>query len=234
MTDHRQASSIRVDIPKNRLYCIFAEKITGVEVVDVFAEIQHSVARLKPNFDVVADLSHCHLLELAAIPMLRKIMHYFVDHDVREVVRVVDRQSTVYRQFVNLSARIHSYKPIYVSSPAEAEALLDQAAGRNSLRFNLPNTWIAIEADTGAFTGKAIDVSFNGCAITSERQLPLGTLVQLKLPMTDAKAVTRAFEISAQVARTFADGFAVTFLNFKNADQKTFRHCLTHELKQEG
>ncbi len=233
MTVNGILSNIRADIPKNRLYCTFSEKSTLDELTSLLAGIKDRVSDLKPGFDVVEDMSHCHLFQLAALPILRSIMYYLVNSGAQEVIRVVDQQSTVFRQLINLSARIRSYKPIYVKTMAEADELLNQEHRRQGLRFNLQNTWIAVHKDTQVFNGKAVDVSASGCAIlTDSKTLPIGSQVRIKLPLKSESSGTLAFEIAATVVRLFEGGFAVNFLEFDGVAKKELMNCLIYELQE--
>ena len=227
------SSKVRIDVNSNRLYCTFSEKSTTQELDELLTDIQRLVPELEPGFDVIEDMSHCHLFQLAALPTLRTVMHYLVSKGAREVIRVIDRKSTVFKQLVNLATRLRSYKPIYVDSVAEAEELLNQAQRRSGLRFDLLNTWIAIHTDTAVFNGKAVDVSASGCAIMTDAEpLPQGTTVRIKLPLKNEAAVTLAFEVSATVVRTFDGGFAVHFMALEGATKDEFMNCLIHELRQ--
>jgi len=233
MTSDRQESSIQTDIPNNRLYCTFSEKSTLDELTNLLTEMENRVPDLKPGFDVVEDMSSCHLFQLAALPIMRNIMHYLVNSGAREVIRIVDQQSTVFRQLINLSIRIRSYKPIYVKTLAEADELLNQSKRRQGLRFNLQNTWIAVHNDTQVFNGKAVDVSASGCAILTETEtLPLETKVRIKLPLKSESSGTLAFEIEATVVRLFEGGFAVNFQEFDGATRDELMNCLIYELQR--
>lgn len=226
------SSNVRADIRNNRLYCTFTEKSTLDDLTRLLADIKDQVVDLQPGFDVVEDMSRCRHFQLAALPALRKIMHYLVSRGASEVIRVVDQQSTVFRQFINLSARIRSYKPIYVKTLAEAEGLLNQTQRRQGLRFNLQNTWIAVHSDTQVFNGKAVDLSASGCAIlTDTNTLSLGTKVRIKLPLKSESTVTLAFDISATIVRLFDGGFAVNFLKFDGATKEELMNCLIYELQ---
>ena len=233
MTANGILSNIRADIPNNRLYCTFSEKSTLDELTRLLADMKDRVPDLKPGFDVVEDMSSCHLFQLAALPILRNIMHYLVNSGAQEVIRVVDQQSTVFRQLINLSARIRSYKPIYVKTLAEADKLLNQVQRRQGLRFNLLNTWIAVHNNEQVFNGKAVDVSVSGCAIlTDSENLPIGSQVRLKLPLRSESSGTLAFEIVATVVRLFEGGFAVNFLEFDGAPKEELMNCLIYELQE--
>ncbi len=233
MTVNGILSNIRADIPKNRLYCTFSEKSTLDELTGLLDGIKERVPELKPGFDVVEDMSSCHLFQLAALPIMRNIMHHLVSSGAREVIRVVDQQSTVFRQLINLAARIRSYKPIYVKTLAEADELLNQSKRRQGLRFNLQNTWIAVHYDTQVFNGKAVDVSASGCAILTDSEiLSSGTKVRLKLPLRSESSGTLAFEIAATVVRLFEGGFAVNFLEFDGASKEELMNCLIYELQE--
>lgn len=225
-------SQVRIDVSNNRLYCAFSEKSTTQELTELLADIQRLVPELKPGFDVVEDMSRCQLFQLAALPALRRIMHYLVSKGARDVIRVVDKKSTVFKQLVNLAMRLRSYKPIYVNSVAEAQELLNQSKRRAGLRFDLVNTWIAVQTDNGVFNAKAVDISTSGCAVNTDADpLPLGTAVRIKLPLKNEADVTLAFEISATVVRIFADGFAVHFNNLEGATRDELMNCLIHELQ---
>jgi hypothetical protein len=233
MTTYSLSSNVRADIPNNRIYCTFTEKSTVDDLTRLLADIKDRVPDLKPGFDVVEDISSCHLFQLAALPIMRNIMHYLINSGAREVIRVVDQQSTVFRQLINLSARIRSYKPIYVKTLAEADELLNQSKRRQGLRFNLQNTWIAVHSDTQVFNGKAVDVSASGCAIlTDSVTLPVGASVRIKLPLKSESTVTLAFEIAATVVRSFDGGFAVHFLKLDGATKDELMNCLIYELQQ--
>jgi hypothetical protein len=232
MTTNSLSSNVRADIRNNRLYCSFSEKSTLDELTRLLAAIKDRVADLQPGFDVIEDMSNCCHFQLAALPALRNIMHYLVNRGAQEVIRVVDQQSTVFRQLINLSTRIRSYKPIYVKTLAEAEELLNQAQRRQGLRFNLQNTWIAIHSDTQIFNAKAVDVSASGCAILTDTEvLPLGSQVRIKLPLKSESSGTLAFEIAATVVRLFEGGFAVNFLEFDGATKDALMNCLIYELQ---
>jgi len=232
MTSDRQASKVHTDVANNRLYCTFSNKSTLAELTSLLADMKDQVPDLKPGFDVVEDMSSCHLFQLAALPILRNIMHYLVNNGAREVVRVVDQQSTVFRQLINLSERIRCYKPIYMKTLAEADELLNQSKRRQGLRFNLQNTWVAVHNDTQVFNGKAVDVSTSGCAIlTDSETLPLDSNVRIKLPLKSESSGTLAFEISATVVRVFEGGFAVNFQQFYGKTRDELMKCLIYELQ---
>jgi hypothetical protein len=235
MTVNGILSNIRADILNNRLYCTFSEISTPDGLTSLLTDMKDRVPDLKPGFDVVEDMSCCRHFQLAALPALRNIMHYLVSCGAREVIRVVDQHSTVFRQLINLSTRIRSYKPIYVNTLAEAEELLNQAQRRQGLRFNLQNTWIAVHNDTQVFNGKAVDVSASGCAILTDTEtLPLGSNVRIKLPLKSESSGTLAFEISATVVRLFDGGFAVNFFEFDGATKEELMNCLIFELQQKN
>ena len=226
-------SNIRADIPNNRLYYTFSEKSTLDELTSLLADMKNQVPDLQPGFDVVEDMRSCHLFQLAALPTLRNIMHYLVNSGAREVIRVVNQQSTVFRQLINLSARMRSYKPIYVKTLAEADELLNQEQRRQGLRFNLLNTWVAVHNDTHVFNGKAVDISASGCAIlTDSKSLPIGSSVRIKLPLKSESCGTLAFEIAATVVRLFEGGFAVNFQEFDGTTRDELMNCLIYELQE--
>ncbi len=225
---------VRVDIPKNRIYCVIAGKITTKDITEFFTDIRFGVADLKPGFDVVTDLTQCNIGHLAVIPTFRKIMHYIASKEVREIVRVVDKKSIVFRQAMNVTAQIQGYKPVYVETLEEADELLDTSSARTGLRFCLLKTDITYESENQSSVGKILDISMSGCAIMTEAELPaIGQKLLLKVALSDRKTDNKMFELSAEVVRLLEGAFAVIFLEFEDANKKQFWDCLVYELKRD-
>ncbi len=234
MSGSENSLKVRVDIPKNRLYCAIAGKITSDALTEFYTDIRFGVADLRAGFDVVTDLTQCQLSHLAAIPTFRKIMHYLAGRGVREVVRVVNRESMVFRQAMNITSRFQGYKPVYVDTLSEADELLDKANARNGLRFQLLKTEAVYETEEVTNVGRILDISVTGCAILTQGNIPaVGQTLRIKIALTAPKAADRMFELDAEVVRPIIDGFAVTFQELEDTTKKQFLECLVHELKRD-
>ncbi|MCF6178022.1 MAG: PilZ domain-containing protein [Geopsychrobacter sp.] len=221
---------VRLDMPKNRLYCTVGGNVTKIDVERFFTDVRFSVADLKPGFDVVTDFTNCHFGHLAAIPTFRKIMHYFASKGVRDVVRVVNTNNLIYKQALNFAARVQGYSPVYVETLKEAEELLDRSGRRTELRFNLFKKDIFYGTDSLSLQGELVNISISGCAIkTVADPPPVGQKMQVNLSLTGQQSVFQKFELSAVVARLLDGGFAVAFTKFEDADREKLWTCLVQE-----
>jgi PilZ domain len=234
MTSNKNTLKVRVDMKRNRLYCIVEGKITKADMEGFYTDVRFGVADLKPGFNVITDLTKCHIGHLAAIPTFRKVMHYLISNGVHEVVRVVNPQSMIYRQAINIAARIQGYKPVYVNTVKEAEELLDRPGGRKGLRFSLLNADIHFAADTASAMGKLVDISTSGCAVSSAADQPLvGQKLLLTISLADQQSNDKKFEIAAVVVRLFDGGFAVEFSDFEDSEKEKLWACLVDETRRD-
>lgn len=223
---------VRVDISRNRLYLVIAGKITGKDIDEFYTDIRFGVADLKPGFGVVTDLTQCQLSHLAAIPTFRKIMHYLADKGVREIVRVVNRDSMVFRQAMNITAHFQGYKPVYVDTITAADEMLDRSNARTGLRFHLLKTDVVYETDTLSSVGKILDISVTGCAILTQTDIPtVGQKLRIKIALTAPKSTDGVLGLDAEVVRLITGGFAVVFAGLEATTKKQLLDSLVHELK---
>ena len=102
---------------------------------NLYTDIRFCVADLQPGFNVITDLSECTIAALNGLATFRKISGFLIENRVGTVVRVMNENSTMFRQFVNLTARMQGYKPIFVSTTEEAQAKLLEISGRSAARF---------------------------------------------------------------------------------------------------
>lgn len=170
----RNSLRVKVDVARNRLYIFIAGEITKKSLDQFFTEVRFGIADLKPEYNIITDLTQCHIGHLSAIPTFRKIMHYVSSHGVKDIIRVVNSKNLIYRQAINLASQIQGYSPMYVSSMDEAEELLDGKMSRDSLRFNLLNRDITVTTKEFTYSGKISNLSTSGCAIRSDKTVPLG------------------------------------------------------------
>lgn len=234
MSGRENSLKVRVDIPRNRLYCVIAGKITGKDIDEFYTDIRFGVADLKTGFDVVTDLTQCQLSHLAAIPTFRKIMHYIADKGVCEIVRVVNRDSMVFRQAMNITAHFQGYKPVYVDTMAAADEMLDRSNARSGLRFHLLKREAVYETEALSSVGKILDISVTGCSLLTQTDIPaVGQKLRIKIALTAPKSTDRIFELDAEVVRLITGGFAVVFAELEDTTKKQLLNCLVHELKRD-
>jgi PilZ domain len=225
----------KADLEKNRLYLKISGKTSKKELEGLYTEIRFCVADLKPGFGVISDLSECNLGHLSGVSTLKKIMNYLVKNGVGEVVRVINGQSLLFKQVLNLSAKIGGYLPVYVSTVEEAEEKLDASMKRNALRFyfnDLPPVDYFIN-DVRA-TGRILNLSTGGCTLGSVSKNPaVGEDVLIVIIFTAQDDLPEEFKIKSQVIRTEGDGFAAEFKDL--ADEQTDRlwQCLQRESERE-
>ena len=230
MAGSKGSLKVRVDMKKNRLYCTIAGSISKTDMERFYTDVRFGVADLQAGFDVVTDLTNCHFGHLAAIPALRKVMHYLTANGVREVVRVINKKHMIYTQAVNLAALVQGYRPVYVNTLEEAEAFLEGANGRHGLRFNLLKKELRFGAGDLSELGRLTNISISGCAIETDAPLPVeGERLQISASLTGPKSVKIDFLFAATVVRLFDGGFAATFDDISAEDQERLQECLVQE-----
>lgn len=223
---------VRVDMARNRLYCIIGGDITKADLEGFFTDVRFGVADLKPGFGVITDLTNCHLSHLAAIPTFRRVMHYLAGSNVGKVIRVVNTKNLIYQQAINLASRLPGYSSVYVKTMAEAEEFLDGACQREGLRYILLDKSIELRTESGSSSGTIINISVSGCAIKCPEPRPVvGQGGTVAFTLADKKSAHRDFEIEARVVRLFDDGFAVAYQNIADADKSGLQKCLVQESK---
>ena len=117
---------IKSDIEKNRLYITITGTLSVEEAEKAKKLIFREIETLKPNFDVINDISKFIRGADEAGPVLKEIMAILINKNVNKVVRVVGTSKTGLLQFANYSIQADSYKLNYVPTLEEAEKLLDQ------------------------------------------------------------------------------------------------------------
>jgi hypothetical protein len=118
---------ITTHIKQNRLYLQISGRLTKKDLDSLYTDVRFCVADLKPGFDVITDLSHCTFANLTGVPTYVKIMNFLIGSKVGEIVRITRRESTIHRQISNFTAACQGYRPIYVTTLEEAEAILEKS-----------------------------------------------------------------------------------------------------------
>jgi hypothetical protein len=117
---------IKADTEKNRLYIILAGTLSLKDAESTRNLILKEIETLKPNFDVVNDISKFIRGDDEAGRVLKEIMAILMSKNVNRVVRVIGTSKTGLMQFANFSPQTDSYKLSYVPTLEEAEKILDQ------------------------------------------------------------------------------------------------------------
>jgi hypothetical protein len=121
---------IRKDVRKNRLYITLSGIFPLSDAKNAKDEIIKEINELKPNFDVINDISEFIRGQDEAGKILQDIMLLLIDKKVNRVARVVGTSKTGLIQFANYSLKIESYKLKYLPTLREAEKFLDSKEDR--------------------------------------------------------------------------------------------------------
>ncbi len=84
-----QPHTVEVLLDANRLHCALRGFVDVAEGEAILLDIQRALVRLRPGFDVVADVSRLGGVAPAAFPLLRRAATAFVEGGMRRLVRVV-------------------------------------------------------------------------------------------------------------------------------------------------
>jgi len=226
----KQKSKVKADIKRNRLYITLPSTANKLELEKIYTEVRFCVADLKPNFDVVTDLSQCTIGHLNGLSVLRKIMDYLVVKEMGRVVRIVEGMSITFKQLLGIASKFQCYKPIYVSSLEEAEKELAQPIKPRGLRFQIHHRQIEYSIDQEKGTGNLVDISISGCAV-QEATLALSTdtEISMTIPLYHEQGTLSPFTLTATVAREQGDQFAVQFLDLDENREAQLYKCLVNE-----
>jgi hypothetical protein len=154
------------------LYISVGGKLTRESLDKLYTDIRFCVADLKPGFNVVTDLTECTLASLNGVPTFKKIANFLIENRVGLVVRVLNSKNLVFKQLLNLTARMQGYKATSVSSIEQAETELLKAEKRESLRFQLHQQMIKYLINDEEGEGYIHDIATGGCAIDSATLQP--------------------------------------------------------------
>ncbi|MDR3630698.1 MAG: PilZ domain-containing protein [Desulfocapsaceae bacterium] len=227
-------SKAKVDINKNRLYITIAGKAVKQNLDKLYTDVRFCVADLKTGFDVITDLSECSLGHLNGVPTYRKIMNFLITKKIGNVVRVIDENSLVFKQVMNITSRICGYKPIYVSTLEEAEKKLECLKKRNSIRFNINELPVDYVANETNGKGNIYSLSTSGCAIDSAT-LPVvvETEISIKFEFKTQGSPSGEFLIKSRVVRADGKLFAVKFKDLGDDLKDQLLKCLISEAQRE-
>lgn len=114
------------DVAKNRLYITINGILSITEAKNARDMILKEIDGLKPNFDLVNDISQFIRGQEEAGDVLQEIMLLLIKNKVNRVVRVIGSSKMGLIQFANYSLPIQSYKLKYLPTLEEAEKYLDE------------------------------------------------------------------------------------------------------------
>jgi len=115
---------IKRDEVRNRLYITLTGVLSLEEAKKARHAIEIEVEFLKPNFNLINDISKFIHGDEEAGKVLQGIMIFLIQKKVEKVIRVVGTSKAGLMQFANNSLPIDSYRLKYVPTLDEAEKLL--------------------------------------------------------------------------------------------------------------
>lgn len=220
----------KVNIKKNRLTIIVAEKISKKSIDSLYTEIRFCVADLKPGFDVITDLSACSLAAVSGFPTFRKITNHLIISKVGRVVRVIDETKIIKKQLFNVAARSQSYKTDVFSSIEAAEEYLSESDEDMELSFKLNDQNADYLFNKASGTGIVEWLSICECKITSATlSLAIGSQITLTLKFENYEDLLGQFEVSAEITSVKGESFWVKFIEVDEEIKDRLWKRLVHE-----
>lgn len=234
MASTPKRSSATANIKKNILHITIAGTLSKKNLDKLYTDIRFCVADLKSGFDVVNDLSGCSLAALSGIPTFKKITNHLIDNDVGKVVRVIDERKIIFRQILNVAAKMQGYKATYVNSLEEAEEELIHAQKQDGLRFSLLGQPVVYTVDGKEGIGEISDISVSGCAIKHESiDSTMNELISLSTTFQKDENLLKVFETEAKVVWVERNKFAVKFQRVGDDLKEQLAERLVYESKRE-
>ncbi len=203
----------KVDIKNNRLYLKFSGGVSRKQLDKLYTDVRFAVADLLPGFSVINDLTECTLCHISGIATYRKISKYLISNGVRDVIRIINNDSLVLKQFLNFASRFAEYIPIYVSNIKEAEEQLDKSNERNRLSFHFASLpTVNYTANNMNGEGHILNISTRGCKIFSTTFPPaIDQEIDIVISFHAGETARKTFSTKACIIRIDTDGFAVEY-----------------------
>lgn len=118
---------VRANIGENILYITYTGVIRKQTIENAYTDVRFGVADLKPNFVVITDISQARIAHLSGVATFQKIMSYLLDNGAGNLIQISESHNLILKQLSRISDPIQGFRPIYVSSFAEAlEKLAEQ------------------------------------------------------------------------------------------------------------
>ena len=226
---------VKVDTKKNRLFLKFSGSVSKKELDQVYTDVRFAVADLLPGFSVINDLTECNLCHINGVATYKKISNYLIRNGVKDVVRIINKESVVLRQFLNFAARFAEYIPIYVSTLEEAEEQLDKTDRRNRLRFHFAGQLhVEYFSNSARGEGHIIDISTTGCKIASPSFPPVAdAVIDIAISFNASETTQKTFSSKACVVRTDDSGFAVEYKDISEEKKEELWQDLLQEFEHD-
>ncbi|OQX20652.1 MAG: hypothetical protein BWK76_00340 [Desulfobulbaceae bacterium A2] len=227
-------SKVTADLKKNRLIITVSAAASQKEAQKIYTDIRFCVADLKPGFDVITDFSRCSLAHLSAIATMRQIMDYLIAKQPGTIIRVVGKNSLVFKQLLQFVNKFQSYKPFYADTLAEAEEILAGLTQRNGLCYQLHDHLVEYTCEQEKGQGKLVDISINGCTV-QEPTIPLSLEQELLMviPIDHGDGLPASFSAAARVARVKDDLVTVEFLDLSDEQKTELNQWFAYEVRQD-
>jgi hypothetical protein len=226
---------VKINKRKNRLYMKISGNVSKRALDSLYTDVRFAVADLQPGFGVVNDLTECTLCHITGVATYKKITNYLVQNGVRDVVRIINKDSVVLRQFLNFASRFAEYIPLYVSTPEEAEEQLDRADKRSRLRFhfaNLPPVEYVTNGTKGE--GRIFDISTSGSKISSATILPAADEeIELVIAFNAGETDKKTFSLKASVVSGDTDEFTVEHKDVSEEEEERLWQYLMSQYEHE-
>jgi len=205
--------NVEKDVEKNRLFIKIDERADKSFIKKTFITVRSMTADLKPGYGVIVDLLKCEIIYRDAIPFYKEMIKHFVATNAGEIVRVIDKESLVYGQLINLTKKIQSYNAVHVPSVEEAEKKLDKNIYRNSLRLEVNHLTARFKHSGEKYNFPVKDISTSGCMILCDDfAVEVGERLDIYLYFKGLEKVKSLFQVKSEVVRKGASFFAVKFL----------------------
>jgi hypothetical protein len=115
---------LKIDRVKNRLYITLEGFFSAEEMKQCSDETIEAVKQLKPEYDVITDISRFSPVGPETLQEITRVQVYFRESGVRHGVRIVGNRVITEMQFKRLGKGV-GYTPTDVATLAEAERFLD-------------------------------------------------------------------------------------------------------------
>ncbi len=223
-------SYAKADTNLNRLYIKLAKRLTKKDLDNLYTDIRFCVADLQPGFNVITDLSECSIAALNGVSTFRKISNFLIENRVGIVVRVMNDDSILFRQFINLTSRMQGYKPINVSTLEDAESKIIELSKRSAPRFCLYQQQIEYHGAGGQGSGIIVDISTSGCAVTPDAESPkVGEEISISISFKNHEELLAEFTTVAKVVKADSNFFAVQYVSLAAEQKEQLWNRLVHE-----
>jgi len=233
MTTVKSKTKAIANIKKNRLHIAMSGNVDTKALENLYTEIRFCVADLNEGFEVVSDISECNFIYVAGLQTYKKITDFLISKKVGAIVRVVKSGNISYKQIVNFSDKIHSYRTMYAEDPKAAEGILETLVKRDGIRFQLNNALIQYTINNEAGKGRLIDVSTSGCAVeTTAHSLSVGAVIDLILEFAPYQELLSVFQAKAEVVRADDAIFAARFVELTDAYKEQLYQRLVSEVSR--